>query len=63
MTDVLARAKELVRHAGMQDEAWKASIQKALAEKFSQLASGAGGEESDADSVLVHFRDHSNRSA
>jgi hypothetical protein len=67
MTEVLALARGLVRHASLPEESWKASnIQKTLAEKLSQLASSSGNSPTDAaenDSVLVHFRDHANRIA
>jgi hypothetical protein len=62
MTDVLARARDLMSKAA--EEPWNGSLQKALTEKFQQLASAGGGDSvNDDGSVLAHFRNADNRAA
>lgn len=62
MADVLARARDLMSKAA--EEPWNGSLQKALTEKFQQLASAGGGDSvNDDGSVLAHFRNADNRTA
>lgn len=62
MTDVLALARDLMSKAA--EEPWNGSLQKALTERFQQLASAGGGDRvNDDGSVLAHFRNADNRRA